>query len=314
MRFCPNRHGTFAEQADVCPDCGERLLDDRRGSEVVPGVRVERLLGRGGMHTSVWEATRLADGQLVALKIADPDADLSERTRLAASASLMAGLRHPALAAVHTSGTTASGATYVVMDLLKGRTLLQLLDQKRSLALGVAAHVAREVLSGLAVMHAHGIVHRDVKPSNIHIMPRGAGEPWEVKLLDVGVARRFTPGEVPASLDVVRGQPGQWGRVIGTPEYMAPEQIVGVGADPRSDLYALGIVLQRLLTGVHPVVGADRHALFETHLRGTLAPLEMPDGFPPPPGLALVIARATAKQPGARYRNANEMRAALTAY
>lgn len=314
MRICPSRHGAFAETADVCPDCGERLVSDYRGAALAPGFRVERLLGRAGPRASIWEATREPDGGHVALKVVEPEAELAERGRALAGAALAAEVRHPALLAVLGAGEAADGAVWVATELVRGRSLLQLVEVKGGLPVAVAAHVARALLDGLAALHHHGVVHRDMKASNVIVTSRRTGEPWAVRIADFGVARRFTPGEVPATLDLAHGQPGQWGAIIGTPEYMPPEQVLGVGADPRSDVYAMGVLLQRMLTGAPPVTGPDRHAVYEAQLRGALAPLEMPDGFPAPLGLAQAIARATAKQPGERYRGAAELRAALTAY
>jgi len=310
MRICPARHGAFAEGAEVCPDCGERLVVDRRGFEPVPGLRVERLVGRGGGRATVWEAVR-ADGSSLAVKLTEPGAEAAELHRLVATASLVHGVVHPNLAAVHAVGRTVEGDAFVVMDLLRGRSLLHVLEQKRALSPTVAVHVVRAVLAALVALHGHGIVHRDVKPSNIHVTAPGGGAAWEVKLLDFGIARRFHAGDVPATLELARANPGQLGPLVGTPEYMAPEQVLGLPCDPRADLYATGVVLQRALTGALPLAVPDRAALYEAHLRASPAPLEMPDGFPAPDVLRVVVARALAKQPADRFRTATQMLQAL---
>jgi len=314
MRFCPNRHGAYADQADVCSDCGERLVNDRRETELMPGLHILRLLGRGSGRTTLWEAQWTQTGQHVALKLCELEADLGDRRRMLQAAAMVAGLVHPNLAAVHAYGETASGDAYVVSDLLHGRSLLQLLEQKRSLPIGVAAHVTREVLGGLAALHGYGVVHRGVKPANIHLTPNHVGQPWEVKLMDFDHARRFTMGEVPPWIDLAHAQPGQSGAIIGTPEYMSPEQVIGIGTDPRTDLYAMGVVLQRLLTGEAPFADVDRKRIYEAQLRFPPRHFEMPDGFPPPAGLQQVLTRALAKQPADRFRTALEMQQALQSY
>ncbi|MCC6623791.1 MAG: serine/threonine protein kinase [Deltaproteobacteria bacterium] len=311
MRICPARHGAFAEGAELCPDCGERLVVDRFGCEPVPGLRLQRLVGRGGGRATVWEGVR-DDGRGLAVKLTEPEADAAEIQRLIATASLVQGLVHPNLTAVHAVGRTHEGDAFVVMDLLRGRSLLQVLEHKRALTPVVAVHVARAALAGLAALHGHGVVHRDVKPANIHLTAPGGGAAWEVKILDFGIARRFHAGDVPATLELGRGAyPGQHGPLVGTPEYMAPEQVLGLPCDPRADVYAVGVVLQRLLTGALPFVAPDRAAVLEAHLRASPLPLEMPDGFPAPDALQLVVARALAKHPGDRHRTATDMLQAL---
>jgi len=311
MRICPARHGTYADPAEVCPDCGERLVVDRRGLSPLPGVRLERLVGRGGAHDTIWEAVR-DDGTSLAVKVTEPGADAHEVQRLVATARLVAGVTHPNLAAVHAVGRTADGDAWVVMDLLRGRTLKQVIAHKHHLAPPVALHVARGVLAGLAVLHGEGIAHGDVKPGNIHLTARGGGAPWDVKLLDFSLARRFRPGDVPAVIDL-GAAPGSHGPLVGTPEYMAPEQVLGHPADARADLYAAGVVLHRALTGRLPYEADGRAALLQAHLSAPPPVLSLPDGFPAPAGLALVLARALAKQPADRHRTALDLLHALAA-
>jgi serine/threonine-protein kinase len=311
MRICPARHGTYADPAEVCPECGERLVVDRRGLAPVPGVRIERLVGRGGPHDSIWEAVR-DDGASLALKVTEPDADAHERQRLVATGQLVAGVVHPNLAAVHAAGRTAEGDAWVLMDLLRGGTLRQVLERKRHLTPPLALHVARGVLAGLSALHGEGIAHRDVKPGNIHLTARGRGAPWDVKLLDFSLARRFRPGDVPDRLDLAAA-PGSQGPLVGTPEYMAPEQVLGHRADARADLYALAIVLHRALTGRLPFDAEGRAALLAAQLHDPPPTLVLPDGFPAPPGLALVLARALDKQPSDRHRTALDLLHALDA-
>jgi serine/threonine-protein kinase len=186
---------------------------------------------------------------------------------------------------------------YAVMELLHGSTLGDAMAETPQLAVGTACNVAADVLAVLAAAHTVGVVHRDVKPDNIFLTRNG-----QVKLLDFGIARlidrtdRFT--------DV--------GTLVGTPSYMAPEQIRGQAVDARTDVYAVGVLLFALLTGQHPFDTSTAFVVLDGHLNQpapsvqTLAPAV-------PSALAAIVATALAKQPAQRFGNANDMRRALLA-
>jgi len=313
-RFCPSGHGVYAPEADLCVDCGTTLVLDRRGDVIGDGWAIDRLIGLGGMRSSVWQASR-SDGsevEVAAVKIAECDLEAPEARRLIHSASMVEGLRHPNIVRVYSYGETEDNEAFMVMELLKGRTLLQLLEQRGSLSPSQAVHVVTEILVALEAMHAADIIHRDIKPANIHLTSKG-GSPWEVRLLDLGIAK-VTKERTPDRLDLARDGPGSQGSIIGTPEYMAPEQVLGAALDGRADLYATGVVLYRLVTGELPFQGRDRAELYEQQLRKRPPPPRAPDGSTGlPMGLATAVLTALAKQPIERFQSAASFKLALAA-
>ncbi len=302
VHFCPNDLGVYSPDADLCIDCGGRLIVDRRGHVIGDGWTLDHLIGLGGMRSSVWEATR-EDGAVAAIKIAESDLESPDARRLIHSASLVQSLDHPNIGRVFAYGETDDGEAHVVMELLRGRTLLHLLQQRGVVTVAQAVHVVRETLEALDYLHGRGLVHRDVKPGNVHLSPRGH-DPWDVRLIDFGVAKEVMSG-APSRIDLITESPGAWGRIVGTPEYMAPEQVLGAPVDGRADLYAVGIMLYRLVTGELPFQSADRQEVYELQLRRSPPPAKAPEGQPPLSlGLTTTLATALAKQPGDRFQSA----------
>ena len=249
---------------------------------VVPGLEVVGELGRGA-GSVVYRARRLGDE--FALKVLRAPVAGDERALVAfrREAGLLACVRHPALARVYEVGS-AQGRPYLVMELVEGQDLDNVLaaaavDEARAVAIGV------DVAGALAAAHRAGLVHRDVKPGNIMILPDGGA-----KLVDFGLARRVADG-------------GD-GSVAGTVSYMAPEQtgMLKRLVDGRSDLYSLGVVLFRCATGTLPFVSADVGELMRLH---TVAPA--PDVRTVRPGLsagfAAIVAKLLAKDPDDRYQS-----------
>ena len=308
VHFCPNDLSVYSSEADLCVDCGGRLIIDRRGDSI-DGWRLDALIDLGGMRSSVWEATR-DDGQVAAVKIAETDADAPEARRLIHSASLTQAIEHPNIVRVFSYGETDEGEAHVVMELLRGRTLLHLLQQRGVITISQSVHVVREILRALDCLHERRLVHRDVKPGNVHLSARGS-DPWEVRLIDFGVAKEFT-SSAPNRIDLGMDMPGAWGRIVGTPEYMAPEQVLGAPVDGRADLYAAGIMLYRLVTGDLPFTNPDRHEIYEQQLRRPCPPATTPEGQPPiSTSLGATLATALAKQPIDRFQTAQAFIAAL---
>jgi tRNA A-37 threonylcarbamoyl transferase component Bud32 len=264
------------------------------GTLLAGRYEVVRLLGWGGM-AEVFLATDRLLGRQVAVKVirdrfADDERFLSRFRREARAA---AALNHPNVVAVHDVGVH-DGNPFLVTELVDGRTLAEVLGDGGPLPADRAAEIGEAVARALAAAHAAGIVHRDVKPGNIMVTADG-----RVKVLDFGVARalRWTPlTDTPAAQ--------------GTAEYMAPEHIRNDGAEPRSDLYSLGVVLYELLTGHPPFTGESALQVAYRHLEEAPAP---PDSIRAgiPPDLSAVILRCLAKHPGDRYRRAQELAADL---
>ncbi len=273
------------------PDLSGVVLDER--------YQVFEPIAKGAMG-AVYRGERVKLGRAVAIKILHDalPAELSSRERFEREAKLMARLEHPHCVSVIDFGLH-DDKPYLVMELVRGTSLLELVTASGPLEPARAADLMRQVLSGLAHAHELGIVHRDIKPANVMITEKtGLGE--QVRILDFGLAR---PASDSAKLTA--------GIVVGTPNYMAPEQIKGGTVDARTDLYACGVMLFELITGQKPFRADDPIAVVRKHLHD--APPRLADVRP---GVELgdleqVVARALAKSPADRYASAEEMSAAI---
>jgi eukaryotic-like serine/threonine-protein kinase len=256
--------------------------------------RLLRRIAVGGMG-SVHEAVDERLGRRVAVKILNVDYahDPSCVERFSREARAAAGLIHPNIAQVFDSGHDA-GQYYIVVEYVDGADLGHELSRRIPLLTARAAKIADQLCSGLAAAHSVGIVHRDVKPSNVLL---GPGD--HVKLTDFGIAK-------------VRGQAAltATGFVLGSAKYLSPEQADGQTATPASDLYSAGIVLFEMLTGTVPFTGPSPIDIAHDHLTREVPPVR---GLAPgvPPMLAAVVARATAKNPSVRFPDAAAMQAEL---
>ncbi|HEY5947595.1 MAG TPA: serine/threonine-protein kinase [Kofleriaceae bacterium] len=266
--------------------------------EVLDGrYRVDERVGRGAMG-SVYRGERLRLGRVVAIKVMQ-DGTLNEasRKRFEREAMAMAKLEHPHCAHVLDVGVH-DDSPYVVMEFVDGKNLKQVIEAG-PLPLQRVVDIMRQVLSGLSHAHEHGVIHRDIKPANI-VLSQKSGIGDHVKILDFGLARF---NEEKSNLTA--------GLVVGTPNYMAPEQIGGAAIDQRTDLYACGVMLFELLTGSKPFGASDPVATCMKHLKE--APPRLADVAP---GRTLgpfedVVARALAKDPAGRFANAHEFSRAL---
>lgn len=264
--------------------------------------RLTRLIGEGGMG-SVFEATHEYLGSSVALKFLNPL--LAERDGLRArflqEARVSASIRSPHVVQVSDVDQTPLGLPYLVMELLEGESLQQTLNQHGRLPLGTALEYAAQILNGLEVAHARSIVHRDLKPDNVFIVPTPQGP--LLKLLDFGIAKLKTTAE---SRGLTRH-----GAVMGTPEYMSPEQATSADtADHRSDLYAAGVILFEMISGVRPVDVDEPHVMAAMVMSGRMRRLA--DVVPSvPTALSDAVARALAGRPDDRFASAAEMRGAI---
>jgi eukaryotic-like serine/threonine-protein kinase len=251
--------------------------------------RIERKLGAGGM-ADVYLAEDQELGRRVAIKILNSrhgnDDQFIERFRREAKNA--AALNHPNIVSIYDRGE-AEDTYYIAMEFLDGRTLKELIVSRGAAPVNVAIEYARQILSALRFAHRHGIVHRDIKPHNALVDGEG-----RVKVTDFGIARAGT------------SQMTEAGSIVGTAQYLSPEQARGGEVDPRSDLYSLGIVLYELLTGKTPFDGETPVEIAMKHLS---TPPKPPSTLRPdvPPELDMVVMRALAKNPDDRYQSADEM-------
>ncbi|HEX8794762.1 MAG TPA: serine/threonine-protein kinase, partial [Polyangiaceae bacterium] len=258
--------------------------------------RVEREVGRGGVGI-VYRAHDDMSGQPVALKIiALPGVDAGEEARFRREGRILAGLHHANIVRVVAFGQLEEGQPYVAMEWLEGEDLAQ--RQKRApLELSKSLRIAADVCDALAAAHAAGVVHRDVKPSNVILVGSAPGQPgpYLVKLVDFGVA---------AAEDAKLTRTGA---IVGTPAYMAPEQARGDGEiDARADLYALGATLFEMITGRPPHVGPTPIAIL-ARLVTTPAPRLAEVFVDAPARLDDLMARLLSTAPNERPESASEV-------
>jgi serine/threonine-protein kinase len=268
------------------PDTLINMLFDGR-------YRIMRKLGSGGM-ADVYLAEDEELGRRVAIKILNdkyaPDDQFVERFRREAKNA--AGLSHPNIVSIYDRGE-AEGTYYIAMEYLDGRSLKELVVARGPLPIPDAIAATRQVLAALRFAHRKGVVHRDIKPHNVMADADG-----RLKVTDFGIARAGV------------SQMTEAGSIIGTAQYLSPEQARGAPVDQRSDLYSMGVVLYEMLTGQVPFTGESPVEIAMKHLSDTPRPpsLLRPDI---PPDLDMVVLRALAKNPEDRFQTAEEMDAEL---
>ena len=256
--------------------------------------RIERKLGTGGM-ADVYLAEDQELGRRVAIKILNDrhaaDDQFVERFRREAKNA--AGLSHPNIVSVYDRGT-AEGTYYIAMEYLDGRSLKELIVSRGPAPVKTAVEYGRQILAAVGFAHRHGIVHRDIKPHNVLV----AGDEGRLKVTDFGIARSGA------------SQMTEVGSIIGTAQYLSPEQARGSQVDQTSDLYSVGVVLYELLTGQVPFTGETPLEIAMKHLSEVPKP---PSELRPevPHDLDLVVLRALAKDPSERYQSAEKMDADL---
>ncbi|HET6360309.1 protein kinase domain-containing protein [Streptomyces sp.] len=259
--------------------------------------RLTHPLGRGGM-AEVFAAEDVRLGRTVAVKLLRSDLaeDPVSKARFTREAQSVAGLNHHAVVAVYDSGEDVVGkqtVPYIVMELVEGRTIRDLLVNAEAPPPEQALIIVSGVLEALAYSHQHGIVHRDIKPANVIITNSGA-----VKVMDFGIAR---------ALHGAQSTMTQTGMVMGTPQYLSPEQALGKAVDHRSDLYATGCLLYELLALRPPFTGETPLSVVYQHVQDIPSPpSEVSDVVPPE--LDGLVMRSLAKDPDDRFQSAEEMR------
>ena len=312
----------------VCPQCRDRPVDARPGARcdadgallleaqawrarpndallgrtVADKYDVIGFVGHGGMG-AVYRAVQRPVGRVVALKVLAGGAGASGKDtleqRFRTEAAAVAALRSPHAVTMFDYGEDPDGLLFIVLELVDGPALDVYLASAPELSLAVRLKIAGDVSSALAEAHALGIVHRDVKPSNIR-MQRNVDGTLDARVLDFGIAKILGAGPDGRTAT---------GQIVGTPLYMAPEQVLGQTISPATDVYALSCVLFQMLAGRPPFEGTERYEVMRAHVAAP-AP-ELPAGVPG--WVGEVVAKGLAKRPQDRFGDAGAMRRALLA-
>jgi eukaryotic-like serine/threonine-protein kinase len=263
-------------------------------------------LATGGMG-AVFRAQHVYMRKDVAIKVLRPDlsaaAEIVERFRR--ESEIAAGLEHENIVRVSDFGRSPEGYLFLVMELLDGESLFDRLRREGFLAPEEAVPILWQICAGLEAAHVRGVVHRDLKPENVFLARTASGREI-AKILDFGIAKIADPGTAICTT--------QAGMVVGTPEYLSPEQATGSDVDARADLYGVGIIAWRMLVGRHPFKAADARALLMMQATQPVAPISDPrPELSAWPGLVAAVARACEKDVARRHQSAGALKADIAA-
>jgi serine/threonine-protein kinase len=287
--------GDASPKVDTVDPLIGRVINDR--------FEILELIARGGMGR-VYKARQQPLGREVALKVLDPrhqgELDPEFQARFFLEASTSAKLSHPNTVTVFDYGKTNDDIYFIVMELVEGRTLAAMLKDEGPLEADRAVHIAVQIARSLREAHGIGVIHRDLKPANV-LLTRHADEADFVKVLDFGLVKNVAEDD----------ELTQAGLFMGSPKYMAPEQIQGGHVDGRTDVYALGVILYLMVTGQVPFDRPNQVQILMAHMREAVPPMTRADGVPIPPSLQQIVLRCLAKDADARFANMNELITAL---
>ncbi len=312
MKVCTTCGKEWPDETKFCPDDGSTLrlpsgTADLIGSVIADRYHITKKLGEGGMG-AVYLGEHVKMGRKSAIKVMtqgmanDPDA-IARFNREAANA---ARINHSNVCGIYDFGETDDGLIYLAMEFIEGEALTDLLEREGALKPDRAANILKQCANALQAAHDLGIVHRDLKPDNIMITKTRDGSDG-VKVVDFGIAK------------AMGGEEGQnvtkTGLVVGTPEYMSPEQLSGDKLDGRSDIYSLALVLFRMMTGGLPFKADTAQETMIKRLTDQPMKLnQVLQGYAFPPGLQDAMDKALSRMPSQRYVNADEFgKAVMTA-
>jgi hypothetical protein len=298
VRRCPECGTLAAAPDELCPRDRTPLVDvvdDPRPGGTIGTYRVDEELGRGGMGT-VLGAVHVFLDRPVAIKVLHREIapDAQQARGFLSEARAASRVRDPRLVEVFDYGVLADGRPYVVMERLDGEALIQRLQREGALEPATALRIARELARALAAAHGGGVVHNDLKPSNVMMLSSSTDASPRLKVIDFGAA------------SLLQSTTDDREFVIGTPQYMSPEQIRGAPTDARSDVYAIGVVVYRLLTNSLPFDGVDVRKILRGHLE-TAPPVVTSTHGVLPRAVTRLVSRALSKSPAERHQSAGEL-------
>jgi eukaryotic-like serine/threonine-protein kinase len=305
VKTCPLCGKEYADDTKFCPVDGATLRAKSPTANLVGQVVADRYaiikkLGEGGMG-AVYLGEHVKMGRKSAIKVMNPSmaADPDAISRFNREASNASRISHPNVCQIYDFGETPDGVIYLAMEFIEGRSLTDVIEHEGALPPARAVRILRQAADALTAAHDLGIVHRDLKPDNIMIV-RGKDGSDVVKVVDFGIAKAVAGDEAGQKVT-------KTGLVVGTPEYMSPEQLAGDKLDGRSDIYSLALVFYRMLTGTLPFQADSAQETMIKRL--TDDPLTLAAARPDivyPPGLQTVLDKALARTPAERYGNASQ--------
>jgi hypothetical protein len=306
VKTCPVCSKEYPDNVKFCPVDGSTLRAKNPTADLVGQVVADRYhiikkLGEGGMG-AVYLGEHVKMGRKSAIKVMNPSManDPDAISRFNREASNASRISHPNVCQIYDFGETPEGIIYLAMEFIEGAALTDIIDREGALPPARAVRILKQSADALAAAHDLGIVHRDLKPDNIMIV-QGRDGADIAKVVDFGIAKAVAGDEAGQKVT-------KTGLVVGTPEYMSPEQLSGDKLDGRSDIYSLGLVFYRMLTGVLPFQADSAQETMIKRLTDDPMPLDSarPDiAFPPK--LQAVLDKALARSPSTRYASANDL-------
>lgn len=275
------------------------------GTLIENRLELTEQLGKGHLGI-VYKAIARDDGSTYAVKVLQKN-DERNALRFKREAKSASRQNHPNIAKVYQTGTTDSGLCFIVMEFVNGRPLRSIIRAEAPLPLSRVIKIATQICDALSYLHANGVVHKDLKPANIMIVSPGE-ECETVKLVDFGLAKHIDP-EIAEQERVTLT-----GHVTGTPAYMSPEQCMARSVDARSDIYSLGCVMFRALTGLPPVTGASARDTMNKQVAGNAVTFSrVPESIFIPDEMKKVVERTLQRNPNDRFQTAESLKIELSA-